>query len=106
MEQQPHACRQAGVLRLGEVPVYFEVALRDAAPKIGRPSPEIRGYRQEVPEYSRRSWRVECMLRGCQVASTCDDIVFEVTTRSWEDALLRVMQITMAHLTNDFADRL
>src|SRR3954466_5825425 len=89
MEQQPHAFRQAGVLRLGEAHVYFEVALRDAAAKIGRPPPKIRGYRQEVPEYSDRSWRVECTLRGRQVAPICDDIVFEVTARSWEDRLLR-----------------
>jgi hypothetical protein len=106
MEQQPHAFRQAGVLRLGAVPVYFEVALRDAAAKLGRPPPEIRGYRQDVPEYSERSWRVECTLRGRQVAPICDDCVFEVTARSWEDGLLRVMQLTMARLANDFADRL
>src|SRR4051812_6754964 len=106
MEQQPHAFHQAGVPRLFDVPVYFEVALRDAAAKIGCPPPEIRGYRPEVPEYSERSWRVECMLRGRQFAPICDDIVFEVTARSWEDGLLRVMQITMAHLANDFTDRL
>src|SRR3954453_7950639 len=104
MEQQPHPFRQAGVLRLGAVPVHIEVALRDAAAKIGRPHPEIRGYHQEVPEYSERSWRVECTLRGRQVAPICDDIVFEVTARSWEDGLLRVMQLTMARLTSDFAD--
>src|SRR3954449_6518520 len=106
MEQQPHAFRQVGVLRLGAVPMYFEVALRDAAAKLGRPPPEIRGYPQYVMEYSERSWRVECTLRGRQVAPICDDIVFEVTARSWEDGLLRVMQLTMARLANDFADRL
>src|SRR4051812_7829439 len=101
MEQKPHAFHQARVLRLGEVPVYFEVALRDTAAKIGRPPPDIRGYRQEVPEYSERGWRVECMLRGCQVAPTCDNIVFEVIARSWVDGLMRVMQLTMARLAND-----
>src|SRR3954454_13195252 len=103
MEQQPHAFRQARVLRLGAVPVYFEVALRDAVAKLGRPPPEIRGYRQDVPEYSERSWRVECTLRGRQVAPICDDYVFEVTARSWEDGLLRVMQLTMARLSHDYA---
>src|SRR3954466_11557061 len=106
MEQQPHVFRQDGVLRLGAVPVYFEVALRDAAAKLGHPPPEIRSNRQDVPEYSERSWRVECTLRGRQVAPICDDCIFEVTARSWEDGLLRVMQLTMAHLANDYADRL
>src|SRR3954468_14800880 len=105
MEQQPHAFRQAGVLRLGAVPVYFEVALRDAAAKLARPPPEIRGYHQDVPEYSERSWRVECTLRGRQVAPICDDYVFEVTARSWEDWLLHVLQLTFARLANYFTDR-
>ena len=64
MEPQPHAFRQAGVIVPGQVLVYFEEALRAQAALIGRPPPEIRGYRQEVPEYSERAWRVECTVRG------------------------------------------
>ena len=47
---------------------YFELVLNDLASRIGRPTPEVRGYHLTGPEQSERTWRVVCTVRGHQVA--------------------------------------
>ena len=108
-ESEPHKFRQVGVPAPkdpAQRPEYFELVLKDLASRIGRPPPEVRGYHETRPEQSERTWRVVCTVRGRQVAPCCDDIVFEVLDRSWEDGFLRVMQFTIARLVEDYADRL
>jgi hypothetical protein len=103
---EPHAFRQAGVPHPGQDRVFFEEALRELALRLRRPPLEIRGFRQRVPEHSERAWRVVCTVRGRQTTPVCDDTEFEVVDRSWEDGLLRVMQLAIARMSHNFADRL
>jgi len=98
---------QVGVPELpGDEPGYFETALRRQAALIGRPPPEIRGYRRAVPEQSGMSWRVVCTLRGRQAEPVCEDDQFEVIEHTFEEGMMRVMQLAMARISHDYADRL
>ena len=107
METPPRVFCQVGVTEIpGDEPGYFETAPRHQAVLIGRPPPEIRGYRRTVPEQSGMSWRVVCTLRGRQVEPVCEDIQFEVIERTFEEGMMRVMQLAMARISHDFADRL
>lgn len=103
MAAEPDQFRQVGV----QIPAgYFETALRQLAELLGRPPPELRGYRLDRPESSDASWRVVCTVRGQQVAPVCEDLTFEVVDRTWGEGVLRVLQQTIARLSHDFADRL
>jgi hypothetical protein len=84
----PTAHRQIGT---HEDVLIFERDLVELATRLGRPRPEVRGYRLFEEGTWELAIRVVCQVRGKEVPPTSPEFTFEVIERNWGDGLMRVL---------------
>jgi hypothetical protein len=92
----PTAHRQVGT---HEDVLVFERDLVELAAHLGRPHPEIRGYRLFEEGTRELPYQVVCQVRG-------KEVTFEVIERTWGDGLMRVLQHAILHLVHLHYDEL
>jgi hypothetical protein len=71
--------------------LVFERDLVELAARLGRPCPEIRGYRLFEEGARELAYQVICQVRGKEVPPTSQELTFEVIERTWGDGLMRVL---------------
>jgi hypothetical protein len=94
----PTAHRQVGT---HEDVLVFVRDLVELAARLGRPRPEVRGYRLFEERTRELAIRVVCQVRGKEVPPTSPEFTFEVIERNWGDGLMRLVpaRSTMGGLT-------
>jgi hypothetical protein len=75
----PTAHRQVGT---HEEIVVFERDLLELAARLGRPCPEVRGYRLFEEGTRELAYRIVCQVRGREVPPTSEEFTFEVIERT------------------------
>jgi hypothetical protein len=99
----PTAHRQVGT---HEDVLIFEHDLVELAARLGRPRPEVRGYRIFEEGTRELAYRVVCQVRGKEVPPTSPEFTFEVIERTWGDGLMRVLRHTISRLVHLHYDEL
>jgi hypothetical protein len=99
----PTAHRQVGT---HEDVLVFERDLVELAARLGRPRPEVRGYRLFEEGTRELAIRVVCQVRGKEVLPTSPEFTFEVIERNWGDGLMRVLRHAISRLVHLHYDEL
>jgi hypothetical protein len=99
----PTAHRQVGT---HEDVLVFERNLVELAAHLGRPRPEIRGYRIFEEGTRELAYQVVCQVRGKEVPPTSQEFTFEVIERMWSDGLMRVLRHAISRLVHLHYDEL
>jgi hypothetical protein len=84
----PTSHRQVGT---HEDVLVFERDLVELAARLGRPRPEVRGYRLFKEGTRELAYQVFCQVWGKEVPLTSQEFTFEVIERTWGDGLMRVL---------------
>jgi hypothetical protein len=93
----PTAHRQVGT---HEDVLVFERDLMELTHRLGRPRPEVRGYRLYDEGTQELAYQVVCQVRGREVPPTSQEITFEVTKRTWGDGFMRVLWHAISRLVH------
>jgi hypothetical protein len=93
----PTAHRQVGT---HEDVLVFECDLVELVARLGRPRPEIRGYRLFEEGTRELAYQVVCQVRGKEVPPTSQEFTFEVIERTWGDGLMRVLRHAISRLVH------
>jgi hypothetical protein len=99
----PTAHRQVGTR---EEVFVFERDLVELTHRLGRPRPEVRGYRLFDEGTRELAYRVICQVRGKEIPPTSQEFTFEVTERTWGDGVMRVLWHTISRLVHLYYDEL
>jgi hypothetical protein len=99
----PTAHRQVGT---HEDVLVFECDLVELAACLGRPRPEIRGYRIFDEGTRELAYQVVCQVHGMEVPPTSQEFTFEVIERTWGDGLMRVLRHAISCLVHLHYDEL
>jgi hypothetical protein len=85
--------------QVGEVqPLYlFESALMEVCHTVGRLRPEVKGRQMEDFKDGELSWMIVCTIRGSHVRDL-EEIEIQLFDRTWEEGLVRVLQVALARL--------
>jgi regulator of replication initiation timing len=86
--------------------LVFERDLVELAARLGRPRPEVRGYRLFEEGTRELAIRVVCQVRGKEVLPTSPEFTFEVIERNWGDGLMRVLHHAILRLVHLHYDEL
>jgi hypothetical protein len=97
------AHRQVGT---HEEVVVFECDLVELTQHLGRPRPEVRGYRLFEEGTRELVYRVVCQVRGREVPPTSKEFTFEVIERTWGEGVMHVLQHAISHLIHRHASEL
>jgi hypothetical protein len=99
----PTAHRQIGTR---EDVLIFERDLVELAARLGRPRPEVRGYRLFEEGTRELAIQVVCQVCGKEVLPTSPEFTFEVIERNWGDGLIRVLRHAISCLVHLHYDEL
>jgi hypothetical protein len=99
----PIAHRQVGT---HEDVLVFERDLVEFAARLGRPRPEVRGYRLFEEGTRELAYQVVCQVRGKEVPPASPEFTFEVIKRTWGDGLMRVLRYAISRLIHLHYDEL
>jgi hypothetical protein len=80
--------------------VVFERDLVELAARLGRPRPEVRGYRLFEEGTRELAYRIVCQVRGREVPPTSEEFTFEVIERTWGEGVMRVLQHAISRLVH------
>jgi hypothetical protein len=86
--------------------LVFERDLVELATRLGRPRPEVRGYRLFEEGTRELAYQVVCQVRGKEVPLTSPEFTFEVIERTWGDGLMRVLRHAISRLVHLHYDEL
>jgi regulator of replication initiation timing len=86
--------------------LIFERDLVELAARLGRPRPEVRGYRLFEEGTRELAIHVVCQVRGKEVSPTSPEFTFEVIERNWGDGLMRVLRHAISSLIHLHYDEL
>jgi regulator of replication initiation timing len=86
--------------------VVFERDLVELAANLGRPRPEVRGYRLFEEGTRELAYRIVCQVRGREVPPTSEEFTFEVIERTWGEGVMRVLQHAISRLVHLHATEL
>jgi hypothetical protein len=86
--------------------LVFERDLVELAARLGRPRPEIRGYRLFEEGTRELAYQVICQVRGKEVPPTSQEFTFEVIKRTWGDGLMCVLRHAISRLVHLHYDKL
>jgi hypothetical protein len=86
--------------------LIFERDLVELAARLGRPRPEVRGYRLFEEGTRELAYQVVCQVRGKEVLSISSGFTFEVIERTWGDGLMRVLRHAISRLVHLHYDEL
>jgi hypothetical protein len=86
--------------------LIFERDLVELAARLGRPRPEVRGYRLFEEGTRELAIQVVCQVRGKEVPPTLPKFTFEVIKRNWGDGLMRVLRYAISRLVHLHYDEL
>jgi hypothetical protein len=93
----PTAHRQVGT---HEEIVVFERDLVELAARLGRPRPEVRGYRLFEEGTRELAYHVVCQVCGREVPPTSEEFTFEVIECTWGEGVMRVLQHAISRLVH------
>jgi hypothetical protein len=93
----PTAHRQIGS---HEDVLVFERDLVELATRLGRPRPEVRGYRLFEEGTRELAYQVVCQVHGKEVPPNSQEFTFEVIERTWGDGLMRVLRHAISLLVH------
>jgi hypothetical protein len=93
----PTAHRQVGT---HEEIVVFERDLVELVACLGRPRPEVRGYRLFEEGTRELAYRIICQVRGREVPPTSEEFTFEVIDRTWGEGVMHVLQHAISRLVH------
>jgi hypothetical protein len=96
------AHRQVGI---HEDVLVFERDLVELGARLGRPRPEVRGYRLFEEGTRELAYQVVCH-RGKEVPPTSPEFTFEVIERTWGNGLMRVLRHAISRLVHLHYDEL
>jgi hypothetical protein len=99
----PTAHRQVGT---HEDVLVFERDLVELAAHLGRPRPEIRGYRLFEEGTRELAYQVVCQVHGKEVPPASPEFTFEVIECTWGDGLMRVLRHAISCLVHLHYDKL
>jgi hypothetical protein len=99
----PTAHRQIGTHK--DV-LIFERDLVELAAHLGRPRPEVRGYRLFEEGTRELAYQVVCQVHEKEVPPTSSEFTFEVIERNWGDGLMRVLRHAISRLVHLHYDEL
>jgi hypothetical protein len=99
----PTAHRQVGT---HDEIVVFKRDLVELAARLGRPRPEVRGYRLFEEGTRELAYRVVCQVCGREVPATSEEFTFEVIERTWGEGVMRVLQHAISRLVHLHAAKL
>jgi hypothetical protein len=99
----PSAHRQIGT---HDDVLIFERDLVELAARLGRPRPEVRGYRLFEEGTRELAIRVVCQVRRKEVPPTLSEFTFKVIERNWGDGLMRVLRHAISRLVHLHYDEL
>jgi hypothetical protein len=99
----PTVHRQVGT---HEDVLVFERDLVELAACLGRPRPEVQGYRLFEEGTRELAIRVVCQVRGMEVLPTSPEFTFEVIERNRGDGLMRVLHHAISRLVHLHYDEL
>jgi hypothetical protein len=80
--------------------MVFEHDLEELAAHLGRPRPEVRGYRLFEEGTRELAYRIVCQVRGREVLPTSEEFTFEVIERTWGKGVMRVLQHAISRLVH------
>jgi hypothetical protein len=86
--------------------LVFERDLVELAARLGRPRPEVRGYRLFEEGTRELEYQVVCQVRGKEVPPASPEFTFEVIERTWGDGLMRVLRHAISRLVHLHYDEL
>jgi hypothetical protein len=86
--------------------LVFERDLVELAARLGRPRPEIRGYRLFEEGTHELAYQVVCQVHGKEVLLTSQEFTFEVIERTWGDRFMCVLQHAISRLIHLHYDEL
>jgi hypothetical protein len=78
----------------------FEHDLVELAAHLGRPRPEVRGYRLFEEGTRELAYRIVCQVRGREVPPTSEEFTFEVIERTWGEGVMCVLQHAISRLVH------
>jgi hypothetical protein len=84
----------------------FERDLVELAARLGRPHPEVRGYRLFEEGTRELPYRLVCQVRGREVSPTSEEFTFEVMERTWGEGVMHVLQHAISRLIHLHASEL
>jgi hypothetical protein len=93
----PTAHRQVGTHK--DV-LVFEHDLVELTARLGRPRPEVRGYRLFEEGIRELAYQVVCQVRRKEVSPISQGFTFEVIERTWGDGLMCVLRYTISRLVH------
>jgi regulator of replication initiation timing len=80
--------------------LIFECDLVELVACLGRPFPEVRGYRLFEEGIRELAYQIVCKVRGKEVPPTSPEFTFEVIECTWGDGLMRVLRHTIWRLVH------
>jgi hypothetical protein len=80
--------------------VVFERDLVELAARLGRPRPEVRGYRLFEEGTRELAYRIVYQVRGREVPPTSEEFTFEVIERTWGEGVMHVLQHAISCLVH------
>jgi hypothetical protein len=86
--------------------LVFERDLVELAAHLGRPRPEVRGYRLFEEGTRELAYQVVCQVHGKEVPPASPEFTFEVIERTWGDGLMRVLRHAISRLVHLHYDEL
>jgi hypothetical protein len=86
--------------------LVFERDLVELAARLGRPRPEVRGYRLFAEGTRELAYQVVCQVRGKEVPLTSQEFTFEVIAHTWGDGLMHVLRHAISRLVHLHYDEL
>jgi hypothetical protein len=86
--------------------LVFERDLVELVARLGRPRPEIRGYRLFEEGTHELAYQVVCQVRGKEVPPASLEFTFEVIERTWGNGLMRVLRHAISRLVHLHYDEL
>jgi hypothetical protein len=84
----------------------FERDLVELAARLGRPHPEVRGYRLFEEGTCELEYRIVCQVHEREVPPTSEEFTFEVIERTWGEGVMRVLQHAISRLVHLHATKL
>jgi hypothetical protein len=86
--------------------LVFERDLVELAARLGRPCPEVRGYRLFKEGTRELAYLVVCQVHRKEVPPTSPEFTFEVIECTWGDGLMRVLRHAISRLVHLHYDEL
>jgi hypothetical protein len=78
----------------------FKRDLVELAARLGRPRPEVKGYRLFEEGTRELAYRIVCQVCGREVPPTSEEFTSEVIERTWSKGVMRVLQHAISRLVH------